>query len=320
MVFTAIRRSLRRRAIRKSVDRVRRSTIRDVMSTYMITIRPDETIVTAATKMVAETISCLVVVENERIAGIVTERDFLHKVPLSTDVFRMLVRDVMTPKVVTVSPQTPLVDAVRLMKEHNFRRLVVAEGDRLVGIVTQNDLSRLILREFSVYPAAGELALDTFMTTQILTASIKESFAKARQAMHKRNVGCILIVDKAKQVQGIFTEYDVVAQFYEQKGKIVVRELDAFMRKYVQAVPTGTNAFIATRFIIDRKIRRIPVVDGSRVSGIATETDLVRFLYLNLDRILAAAEKPGADLRRLSNDMEFTGEFRGDHLKVFVTT
>lgn len=318
MVFTAITRSLRRRAIRKAVGRLRHATIRDVMSTYMITIRPDETVVTAATKMVAETISCLVVIEGDRIAGIITERDFLHKVPLSGEVFRLLVRDVMTPKVVTVTPQTTLVDAVRLMKEHNFRRLVVADGDRLLGIVTQNDLARLLLREFTAYPVASELALDAFMTKQILTAGPKDSFAKARQAMHKRNVGCILILDKAKQVQGIFTEYDVVAQFYEQKGKVVVRELDAFMRKYVQAVPTGTNALVATRFMIDRHIRRIPVADGTRVSGIATETDLVRFLYLNLDAVLAAAQKPGADLRRLPRTAEFTGEFHGDHLKVFT--
>lgn len=52
----------------------------------------------------------------------------------------MLVRDWMTPNPVSVSPDTPVLDALKLLKEHSFRRLPVMDGQNLVGIVTDKDL------------------------------------------------------------------------------------------------------------------------------------------------------------------------------------
>jgi len=290
------------------------------MSHYLITVRPDETVVGAATKMVAEAISCLVVMDGEKLAGIVTERDYLHKVPVTGDSFKMRVRDIMTPGVVTVVPSMPLVDAVRMMKEKHFRRLVVANNGKLLGVVTQNDLLRVIAKHFRTYPMHKDLALDAFMSKDLLFATMKETFAHARERMHKRNVGCILIVDKLtapQTVQGIFTEYDIVMQFYEQQGKPRLRELEAFMRKYVRALEPGTGAFEATRFALDKSIRRLPVADGAVVRGIATETDLVRFVFLNLEKISTLLDKPETEFRRFGRHTEFRGAFHGDHLKVY---
>jgi CBS-domain-containing membrane protein len=294
--------------------------VRDVMSTYIISIRPDDTVIAAATKMVAETISCLIVMDGEKVVGIITERDFLHKVPLTGDVFKMRVRDVMTDEVVTVKPEMLLVDAVKLMKTRNFRRLVVSDGARTIGIVTQNDLLRRAIKELRSYPVAPEFALDAIMNKNVLTATPKDTFARARERMHKRNVGCIVIVDKAKQVHGIFTEYDVVSQFYEQQGKpLRVREIDAFMRQYVRAMRTDVSVFIGVLLVLDKRIRRIPIAQGDKIIGIATETDLVRFLYLNLDKILATAEKD-VEIRRLPKHSSLHGEFASDHLKVYGPT
>ncbi len=320
MVFHSIIRSWRRRKVRGSIARLKGLRVGDIMSRYLITVRPDETVVGAATKMVAEAISCLVVMDGEKLAGIVTERDYLHKVPLSGDAFKMRVRDIMTAGVVTVSPSMSLVDAVHLMKERHFRRLVVEEKGKLLGVVTQNDLLRVISKHFHAYPVHKDLMLDAFMSKDLLLATAKETFSKARDRMHKRNVGCILIVDKPKPpqiVQGIFTEYDIVMQFYEQQGKLQLKELESFMRKYVRALPLGTSAFEATRFALDKSIRRLPVAEGTVVRGIATETDLVRFVFLSLEKISSLLEKPETEFRRFGRHAEFRGEFHGDHLKVY---
>jgi len=313
-VFGSIIRAHRRRRIERAIADLKRATVRDVMSTYIITIRPDETIVAAATKMIAEAISCLVVMDNDRLSGIVTERDFLRKVPFDTRSLRLRVRDVMTADVVTAAPDTPLVTAVRMMREKGFRRVIVTEGPRVVGVVTQNDLMRRAA--LIAYPVSPELSIGAFMVKDVLTAAPNESFSRARERMRKRGVGCIVIADRGRPL-GIFTEYDAVSQFYEQKGRLRVRELEMFMRKHVRALPAVTNAFVAIRFLLEKGIRRIPVADGDRIVGIVTETDLVRFLYLNLDKVLAAAERKDADIRRMPRHVEFHGEFRGDHLKVY---
>ena len=52
----------------------------------------------------------------------------------------MLVKDWMSPAPLTVSPETPVLEALRLLKERGFRRLPVVEGSKLIGIVTDKDL------------------------------------------------------------------------------------------------------------------------------------------------------------------------------------
>ena len=52
----------------------------------------------------------------------------------------MLVRDWMTPDPITVMPDTPVMDALKILKERGFRRLPVMEGGQLIGITTRKDL------------------------------------------------------------------------------------------------------------------------------------------------------------------------------------
>jgi len=52
----------------------------------------------------------------------------------------MLIREWMTPDPVTISPDTPVLDAIKLLKEKGFRRLPIVEDGKLVGIVTDKDL------------------------------------------------------------------------------------------------------------------------------------------------------------------------------------
>jgi CBS domain-containing protein len=311
-IFTSLIQGTRRRKLRRCIAALSGATVGEIMTSYVVSARPDDTVIATATKMIAEDISCLLVMEGDTLKGILSERDFLHKVPLDRQVFAMKVKDIMSPNVVTIPPSTKLVDAVKMMKERNFRRLPVADGKRVVGIVTQTDFSRRLREAFPFVPDDPHLAVQQIMSKGVLTASPKESFAAARERMRKRNVGSILIEENGVSL-GIFTEYDVVMQFYDQQGNLRVKELSSFMRKYVRAAPADLNLLAANALLNEKKMRRLPVVQEKKVVGIVTQTDIVRYVYLHLDAIREALEK----VVLVPVPKEFIGEFRGEHLKVY---
>lgn len=315
-LFDSIRRMIRQRRIRKEVATLRNITLGEIMTKYVVTIRQEDDVIKAATKMIAEDISCLVVTEGEKPIGVLTERDFLWKVPLTGAAFNMKVKDIMTPNPVTVLPTMKLPEAVALMKQHHFRRLIVAVNGKLMGIVTQTDFTKTLKNVMTSYPVFQELQIGNVMTKSVLTITSKQTVSQAKERMLKANIGCILIVDKGV-VEGIFTEYDVVMQFYDQHGKLEMDDISKYMRKYVRAMSPQTNIFEANRLMLEKNMRRLLVVDGTKIVGILTQTDVCRFVYTALDIIEKAAQNPQIPLKRFSLDSEIHGEFRGEHLKAY---
>lgn len=115
--------------------------VRDVMTRDVIVADPDLTVFEAAKKMAAKRIGGLVVVKSGRPIGLVTERDILWKVTAKEgNPKKVLVRQIMTSPVVTVTPLATLRAAARVMIGHNVRRLVVTRLDHVEGIVTARDV------------------------------------------------------------------------------------------------------------------------------------------------------------------------------------
>lgn len=105
------------------------------------TIHEEATILEAATKMNQRKIGALVVMEEDRILGIVTERDILCRVVASRkDPATTHVRDIMTTKVAVCSPDTTLESCRSAMTSNKLRHLPVVDGKRLVGMVSIGDL------------------------------------------------------------------------------------------------------------------------------------------------------------------------------------
>jgi CBS domain-containing protein len=256
------------------------------------------------------------------LAGIVSERDFLRKAPLNKKIFSLKVKDIMTPNVVTVEPTLSLPEGARLMKEKGFRRLVVASEGKILGLVTQTDFSRKIDSVFSSFPASKKFLIDKIMQKPVLTEQ-KETFAKAREKMKKADIGGAIIVNNIrnpKEIQGFFSEYDVVMQFYDQQGDLHLKEVSSFTRKYVRAISFDTNIFEANKLLLQKKIHRLPVMKGEKLVGIITQREVIRFVYLHLHDCLQEIEKKETPLVSLAKNHEFCGEFVGDTLKIYPTT
>ena len=105
------------------------------------TISPEATVFAAIERMVSHGIGALAVVNEGRLVGMLTERDYLRKVALEGRTSRTtLVREIMTPRVVSVRPSDGIDESLELMTTQRVRHLPVIQQGNLVGIVSMGDL------------------------------------------------------------------------------------------------------------------------------------------------------------------------------------
>jgi CBS domain-containing protein len=118
--------------------------IRDVMSSNPCAIDADKPVSYAAKMMRDEDVGLAPIVEGDRLVGTLTDRDIaIRVVAEGRDPESTVVRDVASTDLVTIDPEQNLDEAVRLMAQHQVRRLPVVEEDgRLVGIVAQADVAK----------------------------------------------------------------------------------------------------------------------------------------------------------------------------------
>ena len=125
------------------------------MSRPVITIPPDMPVVDALNLMKRERIRRTPVVREGKLIGIVSDKDLLNASPspaTSLSVWEMnyllskiKVKDVMTKDVITVTEDTPIEQAARLMADNKIGGMPVLRGDKIVGIITETDLFKILL-------------------------------------------------------------------------------------------------------------------------------------------------------------------------------
>ena len=115
-------------------------------------VTPETRVSEAAALMASEDVGSLPILEGERLAGVVTDRDIVVRgIAEGKDPRGMPVREIATRDPVSVSPEQSLDEALQLMASHQVRRLpVVDEDDRLVGVLAQADVATKTGKEKAV--------------------------------------------------------------------------------------------------------------------------------------------------------------------------
>ena len=132
--------------------------VREAMTTDVVTVRRNDKLQIADDVMQVGRIRHLPVVDDDgALAGIVTQRDLFHSGLLralgygsharSQALDAMVVKEAMKTQVITTTPDTPLVDAARLMLERKIGCLVVLNQGKIAGILTESDFVKLALRD-----------------------------------------------------------------------------------------------------------------------------------------------------------------------------
>ena len=114
------------------------------MTKTPIMVPPDETLFSCVRKMVAGEVGSLVVTENNKLLGIITEKDFMEKVLANNiDISKKTAKDIMTTRTVNIEPTRDVYDAILLMSREDVRRLPVADGENLIGLITYKDILKI---------------------------------------------------------------------------------------------------------------------------------------------------------------------------------
>ena len=136
----------------------------------------------------------------------------------------MLVRDWMTRDPVTVTPDTPVLDALRILKERGFRRLPVMEDERLAGIVTRKDLKDAMpskattLSVWELNYLLSKLTVSEVMARPVVTAAAGEYMEDAALRMQEHDIGGMPVLNDAGRLAGIITITDILRAFIEIMG------------------------------------------------------------------------------------------------------
>lgn len=190
----------------------------DIMTSPVITVGPDTPVQEIAKLLFERRISAVPVLENGRLAGMVSEGDLLHRHEIGTEDrkregswwLRLLgsdrspesyvrsharrAQDIMTRDVVTVGPQASLAEIANLLESRRIKRVPVMEGGQLVGIVSRSNLVQaLAVRSAKAQPAQDDEAIRRRLAAEL-----------ERQPWWRRQVSNVIVADGVVHYWGTF--------------------------------------------------------------------------------------------------------------------
>jgi len=123
-----------------------RDQVSAIMSTKVVTVNAADKVSIALRSMVKHKIGSIIVVEKGKPVGILTERDVSIRIAKGQNLRGMSLKKVMSKPLVTIGPSMAVWEAVDLMVRKDIRRLPVIESDKLVGMVTERDILRYVVK------------------------------------------------------------------------------------------------------------------------------------------------------------------------------
>ncbi len=213
--------------------RVGATRISQIMSKPAVTAEADVPLEQAAQLMLARRIRALPLVYKDRIAGIVTETDFLKCYLDDRPMGRRpgwrlaKVADHMTSPVITLRPSDTFIHALRVMQTHRLRHLPIVDSDKLLGIVSDRDMRRVLgnmridaeEEDPHTHVKGGigqpsDVVMRDIMTQEVLTIEPDTTVAEVADHLVKNKIGSLPVVDNSRLI-GIITEADLLRLFVE---------------------------------------------------------------------------------------------------------
>lgn len=120
--------------------------ISEIMTQAAVSDSADDTLADACEKMRQSQTSSLLVMDGERLIGIVTERDVVKLVAHGGDPKATTLKEIMTTEIVTIGPMTSLKEAAEIMAGKWIRHLPIMDGSKVVGMISQRDLTGVLAK------------------------------------------------------------------------------------------------------------------------------------------------------------------------------
>ncbi len=267
-----------------------------------ITIPPNTSILEARDIMLRHRIGRLVIEFGKKPVGIITEKDLAKSVSIFSGkpIGKILVVDVMSKDLVTITLNASIYDCARLMKKHGISSVVVVnKKNKLVGIVTKTDLVSTFLVQ-----STASLKISKIMTKKVITVSPDESIFEVESVLFNNKIRRV-VVTKNKSPVGIITyrdfipakTFDMYKEFTDPSERAEIAQssqINEFnvnrlsylltfsardiMTKNPFVVSPDAVVYVAAILMIRHGISGIPVITNKKLVGIVTKTDIVNIL------------------------------------------
>jgi CBS domain-containing protein len=256
--------------------------VANFMSKELITIDIDRSLRDARRLMEKHGVSRLVVTDEGRVVGIITERDMVRR--LGTHVERKLsdahvfVSAACTKKLITIEQEESVGRAARLMLKHGISSLVVSDDGRVVGILTKTDLIKAL--------RGSRIRVKSYMSSPVITVVVGEDLLRVRRLMLEHGIKRV-VVKLGRRIVGILTEGDVAralglfrklseAKHWDERLKRI--RVEDVMSREVITIDANDMLGKCVKLMLEHDISGLPVVEAGKLVGITTKTDLLRAL------------------------------------------
>lgn len=281
--------------------------VSNYMTTDVITIGPGDSVDKSIVLMEEHDIHHLVVTVGSSVVGVVSDRDILISTGWMLSVERRVhvggpegpaqivgptrVEQIMSQPAVCISADESACDAARLMVHQRIGVLPVVQQGRLAGVVSETDLVRWMLRV-----AVAESGVERFLGQQVralarsnlITVRPSAPLGELVDLFRRRQIRHVPVVVNG-QLVGIISDRDVRRALgwssvrdmqAEEHGRLDRSDAPRVAADIMHNQVITTNSFAplseAARVMLERRIHSLPVVDGELLSGILTQTDLVK--------------------------------------------
>lgn len=267
-----------------------------------ITIPPNTSILDARDILLRYGIGRLVVKLGKKAVGIITEKDIARSVSVFSGkpIEKILVRDIMSKDLVTVSPDGSIYDCAKQMKKHGISSVIIQDKrQNLVGVITKTDLVSTFLAQ-----STASLNISRIMTKKVITVSPNDSVFEVQSVLFNNKISRV-VVTKNKTPLGIITyrdfvpakTFDLHKEFMDpiereeissspQLNEFNVNQLSYLLTFSAKDIMTkepfvaypDNDVYTAAILMIRHGISGIPIIRNQKLIGIITKSDIVNVL------------------------------------------
>ncbi|RJR15527.1 MAG: CBS domain-containing protein, partial [Nitrospiraceae bacterium] len=188
------------------------------------------------------------------------------------------IKKILTSKVISVAPDTPLADAISLMEKNKISCLVVARNKKPVGILTERDL----VVSLHLQTRLEGLSVKDLITGRLITANINIDIFEAMDILKTHGIRHLIITDSRGNLAGVITQSDIRNNLGFEYF-VEIRQISKIMTKNIVTVERGASLKDVISRMADYAISCIVVEENRSPVGMLTERDIVGLLINGKD-------------------------------------
>jgi len=251
--------------------------ISEFMTKKVVYAKSTDTVLDIAEFMYNKGIGSIIVKKESVPEGIMTERDIVRNCVMGKkSIFRTTVSEIMSDPIICTDQDTSVLDCCHMMRERNIKKLIISNGDQVIGVATMTDVVHNVnnLTEDSAIPLK-KVPISNVMSKEIYYADQNDAIIDITALMKRLNIGSVVVMNQGMAI-GILSERDIVKNCVVGEKNFIKLIAKDIMSKPIISIGKNSTMLDAANLMKERKIKKLVVKDETgKICGIITQTDVI---------------------------------------------